>query len=365
MSLVLQPLAFDLVLPWHTNAQREAAFKKTLNRVLIPVLLLFLLVPWLKLMDKVIVIENNKFIETKIILEPPPVIVQPVIPPKPVFTENVKNIDKPQSPAKADTAQKLKAGAKAKSTGNVGGHLKTDAPVIDKKTAFANTQEFTELSSQLKSLRGAVDIAKMQNKNVSVSTGGTVTASDRDVLGSDIAVGKGKGLVVDDAMMKGSVVALADHQSTSGYGVGQGSGNGSGRGGAGTGRGNGSGGSGNGNGSGGGSGDGHGDSQSGGLSNQVGGRDMESIRSTLEKAKSSVYTLYQRALLDHPNLAGKFTFSMVIEPNGSISKLKLVASELGLAELDASILDRIRQVNFGAKDASPTVVEYKFVFFPS
>ncbi len=362
MSFAIQPLAFDLVLPWHADEQREAAFKKTLKRVLIPVLLLFLLVPWLRLIDNGFVTEEKKaYTETKIILEPPKVIVQPVTSSAsaPVQTENAKIVEKPQVAPPSEVSQKVKAGSK--SVGKVGGgSAQTPKPAVDKKIALANSQEISELSSQLKSLRGALDIAKMQNKNVSVSTGGTVAASNRDVLGADSAAGKGKGLVVNESMMKGDVVALADHKST-GFGSGNGTGTGIGNG-SGSGRGQGGNG---GTGSGGGVGDGNGNSQFGGLSNQTSGRDMESIRSTLEKTKSSVYTLYQRALLDHPDLAGKFAFSMVIEPNGSISKLRLVASELGIADLDASILERIRQVNFGAKDVSPTAIEYKFVFFPS
>lgn len=361
MSFAIQPLAFDLVLPWHTDAQREAAFKKTLKRVLIPVLLLFLLVPWLRLIDNGFVTEEKRvYTETKIVLEPPKVTVQPVTPSAPVraLPESPKVIEKPQIAPPTAVSQKAKAGSKA--VGKIGGGTPPPGPAIDKKAALAKSQEISELSSQLKSLRGALDIAKMQNKNVSVSTGGTVAASDRDVLGADVAAGKGKGLVVNESMMKGDVVALADHKST---GSGLGGGNGSG---IGSGSGNGRGRAGNGGtGTGDGIGDGTGNSQYGGLSNQASGRDMESIRSTLEKTKSSVYTLYQRALLDHPNLGGKFAFSMVIEPNGSISKLRLVASELGIADLDANILERIRQVNFGAKDVSPTAIEYKFVFFPS
>ncbi len=365
MSFAIEPLAFDLVLPWHTNEQREIAFRKTLKRVLIPILLLFLLVPWLQLINHGVVPQQEKaLVETRIILEPPPpAIVPPVVAAKPTLSDNIANVIEKALPAsQAVVTEKAKAGGSksAKASGQA-----PEAPAVDKKVALASSKEITELSTQLKSLRGALDIARMQNKNVSVSTGGTVVASDRDVLGADVAMGKGKGLVVNDAIMRGDVVVLADHKSTlAESGSGNGSGNGAGYG-SGAGR-NGSGRGGNGgNGSGDGSGEGNGHSQFGNISNKAGSRDMESIRSTLEKTKSSVYTLYQRALLDHPDLAGKFTFSIVIEPNGSISKLKLVASELGIAELENSILDRIRQVNFGVKDVSPTAIEYKFVFFPS
>ncbi len=370
MTLVFQPIAFDLALPWHYDQQRELAFKKTLKRVLVPVLILFLLIPWVKIIDRELMSTGSRIVETRIVLEPvapPPEISQPAVALNPSLTEVASIVEKPAQPSKSVTTEKSKAGGKSatKRSGQA-----PEAPAVDKKLALASSKEITELATQLKSLRGALDIAKMQNKNVSVSTGGTVAASDRDVLGADVAMGKGKNLVVNDAIMRGDVVILADHKSTAvesgsgdGYGGGGRNGTGTGGGGGNVGRSGKGGNSGSGNGEG--VGEGNGNSVSGALSNKAGGRDMESIRSTLEKTKSSVYTLYQRALLDHPDLAGKFTFSMIIEPNGSISKLKLVASELGISDLDTSILDRIRQVNFGAKDVSATVVEYKFVFFPS
>src|SRR5690606_30491807 len=101
------------------------------------------------------------------------------------------------------------------------------------------------------------------------------------------------------------------------------------------------------------------------LSGQAGRRDMENIRRTFEAAKSSVYSLYLQALHEHPELAGKFIFRLVIEPDGSISELQLVSSELGLRRLETTILERIRTINFGAKDVSPTAVEYAFSFLPS
>lgn len=322
MSANLQPFALELQLPWHADEEREKAFKNILKRVLIPVLILFLLVPWLSQIEKEYVPDETR-VQTVVLLDPPKPVPPPPPPvvqekPKPVPVEPPK-VAEPKPAPSPKTDDRPKAVAKA--------------PTVDTKTSIAKSQGLAELSSQLKSLRGSVDVAKMQKKNVSTNEGGTVAASDRSVLGADNIVRKSEGIVVSEEIMKGELVALAEHQSTEVEGVV--------------------------------GGDANVGSQYSHLSGQTGKRDMESIRRTLEQTKSSVYTLYQRALLDHPDLAGKFTFSIVIEPNGSISNLKLVVSELGIAELENSILARIKQVNFGAKDVSPTRIEYKFVFLPS
>lgn len=321
MSTTYQPYALELELPWSGHKEREDAFRKILKRVLIPLLLLFLIVPWLALFETEDVVQEPK-IMTKILLDPPKLIPPP--PPK-VVREEPK--PEPVKPAKLPEAPKPKAVAKPQPA------AVAKAPKVDTRTQVAQSQGLSELSSQLKSLRGTVNVAKMQNKNVSINEGGTIAASDRSVLGSKNVARKSDGIVVDDNVMRGESVALAQHQSTKVEGVV--------------------------------GGDTDITSELGQLSGQSGKRDMESIRRTLEQTKGNVYSLYQRALLDHPNLSGKFTFKIVIEPNGSISTVKLVASELGISELEQRILERIRQVNFGAKDVPPTAVEYKFVFLPS
>lgn len=317
MFLTVQPLALELVLPWHADEEREKTFKSILKNILIILSVLFILVPWLNLIDKEIVPEESR-IETLIILDPPKPIVQPVVQDKQIPAPvTPKVVDAPKPKPKKENLPKPVA----------------KAPEVDKKTSVAKAQGLNELSSQLNSLRGSLDISKMQNKNVSTNVGGTVEASDRSVLGTENFSRKSEGVVINEEIMRGDTIALAEHQSTIVEGVI--------------------------------GGDSPIDSQYSHLSDKAGKRDMESIRRTLEQTKSSVYTLYQRALLDNPELAGKFTFSIVIEPNGSVSNLRMVVSELGLPDLEESILARIRQVNFGAKEVSATAIEYKFVFLPS
>ena len=209
------------------------------------------------------------------------------------------------------------------------------APRSKPKQAPAGaTSSLAALSSQLSALRKSVDVKRMQNKNVSVNETGKVRNSSRSVLGKDSAVRSSGGIEVDQAVMSDQAAQLASHQTAtinSPVGVG-GSGPVSAR---------------------------------GYRSNIEGRRDMESIRRTFELEKGGVYALYTSALRKHPELSGKFLFELVIEPDGSISNLKLINSELGMQSLEREILARINRINFGAADVNTTVVQYKFVFLPS
>ena len=78
-SLAVQPFALELQLPWHADEEREKAFKNILKKVLIPLLILFLLVPWLSQIEQEYVPDETR-VETVILLDPP----KPVPPPPPV-----------------------------------------------------------------------------------------------------------------------------------------------------------------------------------------------------------------------------------------------------------------------------------------
>jgi hypothetical protein len=328
MSTTFQPLALELELPWQSDQQQEEKFKRILRRLLILFLLLFLIMPLLNLIEQEYKQPEQVLVEATLLLKPkpkpvppPPLVTKPVET-KPVEPKVAQPVEKVQTPMKAPTAEKddkPKAIAKA--------------PQVDKKESIAQAQGLSELSKQLNSLRGSVDVSKLRNKNVSDTTIGTHAASDNTVLGAETANRRSGGINVNDSAMKGDSVALANHRSTEIEGVI--------------------------------GGDAFDGSQLSDLSGQAGKRDMESIRRTLESVKSNVYSLYQQSLLDNPDLAGKFTFKIVIQPDGSISDLRLISSELGIKKLESDILARIKRVNFGAKDVLPTTVEYKFVFLPS
>ena len=314
-----EPLALDLRLPWEEDEAQEQKFQKLLKRFLLPLLIFLFFVPWLPVFDLSYEEKESTEVVTTVMLAPLEQVAPPPIEEKPVRAA------KPKAVAKVTPDQPKPSPKMAQK--------KTPKIKQDSKNALKQSQGLNELSSQLAALRGTLDVKRLQNRNVTSSTQGEVKRSAREFLGTDGAVKPSDGIEVDENMLSSNSDGLAAYQATAVDGLGLG------------------------------------DSPVSTLAShssyKKGQRDMESIRRTLERTKSSVHSLYQQALQDHPELAGKFTFKLVIEPDGSISKLNLLASELGISQLESNILERIRVVNFGAKEVSPTIVEYKFVFLPS
>lgn len=321
----LEPLALDLDLPWNENPEQERKFKRLLKRILIVLAILAVIIPWLPVFDPDYE-QEQQITKTKVMLEP---VVQPEPEPEPEpepapKPEPVKPAKKPEPTPKPQQAQTRVA--------NKNPPAPPPPPPKKTKESVMKEQGLSGLSEQLSALRGSVSVAKLQRKNVSKSDLGKKEYSTRDKFGEDIAAKRSQGINVDQVMKRGDI-SLGDYRGVAVqadvYS------------------------------------DQPGGSQLSFLSDQAGRRDMENIRRTFEAAKSSVYSLYLQALNQHPDLSGKFIFRLVIEPDGTISELELVSSELGVTTLERTILDRIRRINFGAKDVSPTAVEYAFSFLPS
>jgi hypothetical protein len=200
-------------------------------------------------------------------------------------------------------------------------------------------------SNQLQSLRSSLDVAKLSARNTNIKTG-AAARSTRSVLGRDTATRTSGGISSSVMSRNGSGTQLAGRSGVSVAGP--------------MGAGDGAGGWGSGGGSGGGGGNGGGRHGS----SITGGRDMESIRRVFEQHKGAIYAIYNRALRSDPELQGKYVFHIVIEPDGSISKISLVTSELGDGPLEQKLLARIRTIDFGPEDVLATPVNYKFDFLP-
>lgn len=96
----------------------------------------------------------------------------------------------------------------------------------------------------------------------------------------------------------------------------------------------------------------------------AGGRSDESVRRVMDKNKGAIFAIYNRALRKDPTLEGKFVFEMLIEPNGSISEVKMISSDLNNPDLEKKILNRIRLIRFPAGNMIKTRVNYSFDFLP-
>lgn len=96
----------------------------------------------------------------------------------------------------------------------------------------------------------------------------------------------------------------------------------------------------------------------------IGNRDLDQIRQVLDANQGGVYSLYRRALREDPSIEGKLTVKLVIAPDGSLSALTLIDSELDAPELVEKLLARIGLINFGAQNVTKTELEYAFNFLP-
>ncbi|MGI5309368.1 AgmX/PglI C-terminal domain-containing protein [Rheinheimera sp. WS51] len=95
------------------------------------------------------------------------------------------------------------------------------------------------------------------------------------------------------------------------------------------------------------------------------GRSEARIRQTLEANKTSLYALYSRALRKNPLLQGKVVFEFVISPDGSITDVKVVQSELNDPKLERQLSLRLQSVNFGAEPVAVTRSQWTVEFLPS
>jgi hypothetical protein len=310
----------DFVLPWEATRKEDERFKRILKRLLLLFLLLAMIFPWLPLPE----IEREAV--ERIAPTLAKVLLQQKLPaPPPAPRVEAEPVEK-QLPAKKEAAR-----AKPK-----------QAEQARKKVASVGVAAF---ANQLQSLRGSVDLTKLQARNTNVKTG-AAARSTRSVLGRDSAEKTSGGPNSSVMSSNGSGTQLAGR---SGVAVASPIGGGDGVGGSGAGDGA--------VGPGGGGGRHH--------SSVAGGRDMESIRRVFEQHKGAIYAIYNRALRKDPEIRGKYVFHIVIEPSGAISKIELISSELGNNALEQKLLTRIRVIDFGPEDVVATPVNYRFDFLPS
>lgn len=94
-------------------------------------------------------------------------------------------------------------------------------------------------------------------------------------------------------------------------------------------------------------------------------RSIEEIKLVFERNKGAIYAIYNRALREEPGLQGKVVLELKIAPSGQVLECRIVSTELKAAELEAKLLARIRQFDFGAKDVDQMVVTWPVDFLPS
>ncbi len=94
-------------------------------------------------------------------------------------------------------------------------------------------------------------------------------------------------------------------------------------------------------------------------------RSQEEIERVFQKNKDAIYRLYNRALRRDPTLQGRVLLELTIAPNGRITRIRILSSELGAPKLEKRLLSRIKLFRFSARDVDTVTVTYPIDFLPS
>ncbi len=307
----------NLQLPWQASDAEDAAFSRILKITLGVFLLLAVVVTWVDVPEP-----TREEMETlppelaKVILEKKEL-------PKPEPKPEPKPIEKKEPPKPKEPEKKPKPEPKPEV-------VKKPAPAtVEKAREKAATSGLLQFKDDLMDMRDSLQTQKLNNANLTqgdaqarkvdravitskakVASGGINTAAlSRDTGG--VALSGKEDTVVDSKMKLGNGnKAIED------------------------------------------------------TSREVAARSQAEIRRVMDQNKSAIFAIYNRELRKNPALQGKVTVSLVIEPNGSVSSIKLVDSELNAPNLERKLLARIRLINFGAKPVVATTLNYAFDFLP-
>jgi periplasmic protein TonB len=95
------------------------------------------------------------------------------------------------------------------------------------------------------------------------------------------------------------------------------------------------------------------------------GRSREEIELVFDRNKGAIYTLYARALREHPELQGKLVLEFTIAPSGEVTMCRVVSSELHNDELESKIIARVKSFRFEPKDVATMTTTKPIDFFPA
>lgn len=346
------------VLPWAIAPADEARFRRILRRVLaISVLmcLVLLLMPR-PVEDRTAPVELPPRL-AKLVLErepPSPVKATPLAPTTPAARPEVAQPRPNATPLPRAVAPEARRPVPGKPPGEVDAARRKAAGV-----------GLLAMASELAELRGAPLAVQLKQDikpgrgvgsgaGVGVGAGTDPGLPARNLITSNAAGGSG-GINTAAFSRDTGGGGLAGRATTLVEGVaGGGGGGGPGGGGSASGKG--------------GNGSGVGGNAGGTLSRGGSGkasRSIEEIKLVFERNKGAIYAIYNRALREDPALQGKVVLSLTIAPSGQVADLKIASSELRAPELEAKLLARIRQFDFGAKDVAQMVVTWPVDFLPS
>ena len=95
-------------------------------------------------------------------------------------------------------------------------------------------------------------------------------------------------------------------------------------------------------------------------------RTDEEIQIVFDRYKASFYRIYNRELRNDPTLRGQMVLRLTIEPDGGVSMCTLQSTDMDAPDLVTQVVDRVRTINFGAKESVQAMtIVYPIDFLPA
>ena len=94
-------------------------------------------------------------------------------------------------------------------------------------------------------------------------------------------------------------------------------------------------------------------------------RSREEIELVFDRNKGAIFTLYNRALRQDPSLEGKLVLRLTIAPSGQVTFCEVVSSELGDADMERKLVQRVLMFRFEARDVEAITTTKPIDFFPA
>lgn len=299
-------------LPWAIPEDEEQRYRKILKRVFVLFLVFSVLLPFLPVPQ----IARERVEElpprlAQLLLERQPPPPPPVKVPEPEFAKpEVKPQAKKPEPKKPEPNQRIEAArAKAERSGLLA--FKDDLADLRDHSVSAKLEKSPQLASNPKAAPGRTSERSLITSNATSGSGGINTARLSRDTGGD-------GLASRGTTQVSSPVATA--------------------------------------------------ASDGRLQRGAGGknaRSLEDVRLVFDRNKGSIYAIYNRALREDATLQGKVVLKLTIAASGQVIDAQIVSSELRAPELERKLLARIKQFDFGRRDADTMVVTYPIDFLPS
>lgn len=359
----------ELLLPWSSSHTEDSRFRWlaiVITALTVVLSIIVRLMPLPALVPPAVLQQSQL---ARVILDKPN-LPKPVEVPKPVeLPKPVAVVPKPAEkvfpptpvkPVRPVVVPPSKTAKAARSGGGGGPNKEAPVELMQQAREVAAKSGVLQFKDDLAEMRESVDVSKVTKSNLTRGVG-TAEKTERSIIAGKATGGSG-GINTAALSRDTGGIALSGRETTRIDGPDGVYGHGTAGGGVGGGRGNGVGT---------GSGDGVGAGKNGkkgdlaGTNGSGSGRSDESIRRVMDQNKGAIFSIYNRALRENPDLKGRFVFEMVIDASGQVSDIRLISSELADQSLIGKILARIRMISFGADDVQRTKVNYSLDFLPS